>query len=148
MSHKDTHDIVGGLALAVLGGAAAFTAREYDFGDLQRMGAGFFPVVLGIVLSILGLLIAIPAFMRCGEPIRAEWKNLLFVTASILAFALTLKLIGLVLATMLSVFIALVPEKETRFQGSLLIAAGVALITYLIFSFGLGMVLPVWPWSA
>jgi uncharacterized membrane protein YkvA (DUF1232 family) len=38
-------------------------------------------------------------------------------------------------------------DNETRWKSRLMIAAGVALITYLVFALGLGMVLPTWPWS-
>lgn len=147
MSRKDTQDIIGGVALAALGVFAAVYAQRYEFGDVQRMGAGYFPVVLGIILTVLGILIALPAFFRRGDAIRGEWKNLSFVIASVVVFALTLKLLGLILATMVSVVVSLIPEQETRLKGSLLVAAGISLLTYLIFSLGLGMVLPVWPWS-
>lgn len=147
MSRKDTQDIIGGVALAALGVFAAVYAQRYEFGDVQRMGAGYFPVVLGIILTVLGILIALPAFFRRGDAIRGEWKNLFFVIASVVVFALTLKLLGLILATVVSVVVSLIPEQETRLKGSLLVAAGISLLTYLIFSLGLGMVLPVWPWS-
>jgi len=39
-------------------------------------------------------------------------------------------------------------DRQTRWKGRLFIAAGVALVTYLVFALSLGMVLPVWPWSA
>ncbi|MEZ5663031.1 MAG: tripartite tricarboxylate transporter TctB family protein [Burkholderiaceae bacterium] len=147
MSHRDTHDIIGGLVLTALGAFAAIYAQRYEFGELHRMGPGYFPVALGVVVAVLGLFIAVPAFMRRGEPIHVEWKTMLLVVASIVVFALTLKVLGLILATMLSVVISSLADKETRWKGRLLIAVGVAVITYLIFSLGLSMVLPIFPWS-
>lgn len=147
MSHRDTHDIIGGLVLTALGAFAAIYAQRYEFGELHRMGPGYFPVALGVVVAVLGLFIAVPAFMRRGEPIHVEWKTMLLVVASIVVFALTLKLLGLILATMVSVVISSLADKETRWKGRLLIAVGVAVITYLIFSLGLSMVLPIFPWS-
>ena len=47
----------GGLML-LLGVGAAMTGTGYKFGSLARMGPGFMPVVLGVVLAFLGLLIA------------------------------------------------------------------------------------------
>ncbi|MEZ5644239.1 MAG: tripartite tricarboxylate transporter TctB family protein [Burkholderiaceae bacterium] len=147
MSHRDTHDIIGGLVLTALGAFAAIYAQRYEFGELHRMGPGYFPVALGVVVAVLGLFIAVPAFMRRGEPIHVEWKTMVLVVASIVVFALTLKLLGLILATMVSVVISSLADKETRWKGRLLIAVGVAVITYLIFSLGLSMVLPIFPWS-
>lgn len=147
MSHKDTHDIIGGLVLTALGTFAAVYAQRYEFGELHRMGPGYFPVALGVVVAVLGLFIAVPAFMRRGNPIHVEWKTMGFVIASIVVFALTLKVLGLILATMLAVIVSSLADKETRWKGRLLIAVGVAFITWLVFSLGLSMVLPVFPWS-
>lgn len=147
MKSKDTRDIVGGLGLAALGLFAAYYARQYEFGDLHRMGPGYFPVALGLILAALGLLVAVPAFMRQGEPVVVLWKTFALIMVSIVVFAATLKPLGLVLATALSVIVSTLADHETRWKGRLIIAAGVALVTYLIFSLGLRMVLPVWPWS-
>lgn len=147
MKHKDMQDVLGGLALAALGTFAAVYAQRYEFGDLNRMGAGFFPVTLGALLAVLGLMIAVPAFFRSGPAINVQWKTFALVMASIVAFALTLKLLGLILATMLTVVLASLADNETRWKGRLMVAAGVALITYLVFGLGLSMVLPIWPWS-
>lgn len=147
MSNKDTQDIIGGLGLTALGVFAAVHAQTYEFGSLTRMGAGYFPVALGVILALLGLLIAIPAFFRKGQPIRVEWKTFALVMAGIVVFALTLKVLGLVLATALSVVISSLADRDTRWKGRIFLAIGVAAVTYVVFSLGLSMVLPIWPWS-
>lgn len=148
MKSRDMQDVVGGLAVTALGIFAAIYAQKYEFGDLNRMGPGYFPVALGVVLALLGLLIAVPAFMRKGDPIVVKWKTFALVLGSIVAFALTLKVLGLILATALSVMISSLADNETRWKGRILLAVGVAAITYLVFGYALGMVLPAWPWSA
>lgn len=147
MTNKDNQDIIGGLALTALGVFAAVHAQTYEFGSLTRMGAGYFPVALGVILALLGLLIAIPAFFRKGQPIQVEWKTFVLVMAGIVAFALTLKVLGLVLATALSVIISSLADHDTRWKGRIALAVGVAAVTYVVFSLGLSMVLPIWPWS-
>lgn len=147
MKTRDLHDVIGGLALCALGVFAAVYAQRYEFGDLNRMGPGYFPVALGCILSVLGLFIAIPAFFRAGEVPHVAWKTLVLVLGSIVAFALTLKVLGLILATVLAVLISSSADNEMRWKGRLLTAVGVAAITYLVFGVGLSMVLPIWPWS-
>lgn len=147
MKHKDMQDVLGGLGLSALGVFAAVHAQQYEFGDLTRMGAGYFAVTLGILLAVLGLVIAIPAFFRSGPPVTVQWKTFFLVMASLVTFALTLKVLGLIFSTVLTVLLATLADNETRWKGRLLIAAGVALVTYLVFGLGLSMVLPVWPWS-
>ncbi|MBA4264963.1 MAG: tripartite tricarboxylate transporter TctB family protein [Comamonadaceae bacterium] len=147
MKSKDMQDLVGGLAVMALGIFAAIYAQRYEFGDLNRMGPGYFPVALGVVLAVLGLLIAVPAFLRNGEKIHVEWKTFLLVLGSIVVFALTLKVLGLILATVLAVIVSSLADRETRWKGRIILAIGVAAVTYMVFGFGLGMVLPAWPWN-
>jgi Ca2+/Na+ antiporter len=148
MAQKDMRDVAGGVLLTALGAFAAWHSyQNYDIGELNRMGPGYFPLALGSILAILGVLIAIPAWFRQGEAIRVEWRTVVLVAVSIALFALTLKTLGLVVATVLAVLASSLADREIRWRGRVMVAAGVALVTYLVFSFGLGMILPVWPWS-
>jgi len=146
MKSKDTRDIIGGFSLVAMGLFAALYAQRYDLGELQEMGPGYFPTALGVLLMVLGLFIAIPAFFREGTSINIEWKSLLWVLISISVFAIALTKAGLVVATVLSVLAAAVPSKSS-WKSRLILAISLAVITYLVFLLGLGMVLPVWPWS-
>ena len=148
MSQRDTRDVIGGLGLTALGLFAAWYAHaHYELGDLQRMGPGYFPIALGLILAVLGLLVAIPAWFRRGEPITLAWKTLALVTFSIVVFAVMLKSLGIVLATIVSVLLASVADHQTTWRARVLVALGVAAMTWLVFIYGLGMVIPVWPWS-
>ena len=69
MAHRDTHDLVGGLAVAAIGAFFALYGGQYTMGTAARMGPGYFPTILGWVLAVLGLLVALPACFRSGEPI-------------------------------------------------------------------------------
>ena len=146
MTNKDYRDIVGGLALIAIGVFAAVHAERYDMGELQRMGPGYFPVALGTLLAILGVFVAVPALFRQGTAVKIEWKSLTWVFAGILAFAFLLNPLGLIFATAISIILFTLASDLT-WKVRFILAGCVALITYLIFSFGLGMVLPVWPWS-
>lgn len=146
MKSKDTRDIIGGFSLVAMGLFAALYAQRYDLGELQEMGPGYFPTALGVLLMVLGLFIAIPAFFREGTSINIEWKSLLWVLISICVFAIALTKAGLVVATILSVLAAAVPSKSS-WKSRMILAISLAVITYLVFLLGLGMVLPVWPWS-
>jgi len=146
MKHRDTHDIIGGFSLVALGIFVVIYAQQYEFGDLNRMGPGYFPVALGIIMTILGLVIGIPALFREGEKIHVDWAPLLLVVGSLAAFALTLKTLGIILATALSVVISSLAT-EMSWLSRILLSAGIAAFTYLVFIAGLNMILPTWPWS-
>lgn len=147
MKLRDIHDVIGGAAMGVIGlGFAVYGHVHYAMGTSARMGPGYFPIVLGWLLAVLGLLVALPAFWRQGTPIVVQWKNLAFSVASLLVFAALLRTGGIILAAFTASLVALVPARmrlRTRFT----VSAVVALITVLIFVVGLQMVLPTWPWS-
>jgi hypothetical protein len=142
---RNWRDIGAGATLFAVGVFASIHAQRYEFGSLHNMGPGFFPSTLGVLLVILGACIAVPACFQPGETLGVAWKPLAWVVASILVFGFALKPLGLVLATMLSVLLSTLADREVRWKSRLLIALGVALLTYLVFSLGLNMVLPLWP---
>ncbi|MFY9348387.1 MAG: tripartite tricarboxylate transporter TctB family protein [Orrella sp.] len=146
MKNRDTRDLIGGIALIAIGVFAALHARQYELGELQRMGPGYFPTALGILLAVLGVLVAVPALFREGTSIKIEWKSLLWVMVSILVFAVLLNHLGMIFTSVLAV-IASSMASDIKWKARLILSGCIAVITYLIFSFGLGMVIPVWPWS-
>jgi hypothetical protein len=146
VKNKDLQDIVGGLGLMALGLFVAYYAQRYDFGSLTRMGPGYFPVVLGLILAVLGFFIALPAFFRSGEKMRIDWGPLVFVLGSLVAFSLLLKLLGLIVTAAISAGIASMAS-AMPWRLRLMLSAGIAAITYVVFILGLSMVVPVWPWN-
>ena len=146
MTSRDIRDMVGGLLLIALGLFAAFYGERYELGSLQRMGPGYFPVALGVILAILGVFVFVPALFRQGTKIQIQWKSLVWVIISLLIFALLLDVLGLLITCVLTVIAASMPSDLT-WKPKVILGVCVALITYGIFSFGLGMLMPVWPWS-
>lgn len=144
---RDIHDIVGGLLMAAAGLFFALYGGQYDMGTSARMGPGYFPVVLGWTLTVLGILVALPAWWRQGSAIVVQWGNLFWCVAAIALFAISLYPLGVVVASFLAALISLVPSAEMGLRTRLTVCATVALLTTLIFPIGLQMVLPIWPWS-
>lgn len=146
---RDYQDIIGGGLLVGLGVFCAIYAyNEYDMGTMSRMGPGFFPTWLGILLAIIGVLIILPALARAGtEGMKIEWRTAFLVLASIIAFAVTLRTLGLVVATMVTVIVGSMADRDTTWRLRLIMAVIITIFTVLIFQVGLGMVLPLWWWD-
>ena len=147
MHKRDFTDIIGGLFLLALGLFFAIYAQRYSFGTLNRMGPGFFPIVLGVIVGLLGLLIAVPAWFRGGNSPEVNWKTMSIVIGSVVLFGATLQSVGLMLASMITVVVASLADNDITWRTRAYMALGVAPIIYVIFIFGLGMIIPVWPWS-
>lgn len=143
---RDWPDFFGGAILAAIGaGVAVWAALHYDMGTLRRMGPGFFPVVLGVVLSGLGLVVALPALGRSAVAPKIETSSAVAVLAAILIFAFGLSRLGLAGATMVTVLVATIPAPRKGWIWRIVLATAVTAITVLVFSFGLRMTLPLWP---
>ncbi|WP_066271849.1 tripartite tricarboxylate transporter TctB family protein [Hydrogenophaga palleronii] len=143
---RDLHDLVGGLLMTAAGLFFALYGRAYDFGDTARMGPGYFPVALGWLLAVLGLMVAVPAWWRRGNAISVQWGNLFWCSLSLIVFALGLRFLGVALATFVAALLSLVPS-SMNLRTRLTVCVVVSILTVAIFPFGLQMILPIWPWS-
>ncbi len=124
----------------------ALYGSRYDFGTTARMGPGYFPVVLGWILAGFGLLVAVPAWWRRGTRIQLDASSLFWCVLSMLLFAFTLNLLGVVIASFFTALLSLTPS-TLGWRTRVMVSAVVALLTTLIFPIGLQMILPIWPWS-
>ncbi|KQP22646.1 tripartite tricarboxylate transporter TctB family protein [Pseudorhodoferax sp. Leaf267] len=143
---RDIHDLIGGLLMMAAGLFFAVYGTRYSFGSTARMGPGYFPVVLGGTLAVLGLLVALPAWWRQGAGVTVQWRNLVWCIGSLLLFAWTLQPLGVIAASFLAGLLALVPS-AMALRTRLTVCAVVAVLTTLIFPMALQMQLPIWPWN-
>ena len=86
-------DMKSGLFFAVVGVFAVWRGLDYDMGTAARMGPGYFPVVLGGVLALLGLAILGRGLLEPGEEEpqdRFEVKSFVLITLAVVGFAAAL----------------------------------------------------------
>lgn len=147
MTNIDLRDTIAGLLLIAMGVSVAMLSRNYGLGQLQNMGAGYFPFILGIILGILGVFVLLPALFRAGTAIHIDYRGMIAVLLSVVTFAALLEPAGLVVTILATTFFSTIPG-NLSWKGKLTLGISVALITSVIFVYGLGMTIPVWPWSA
>jgi len=145
MSNRDLGDILGGFLMIAIGLFAMYYAQRYNFGTMRQMGPGFFPVVLGGVLTVLGALIVLPALRRPGQPLVFNLRTLVLILGAVVVFGALLRPMGLPIATMAAVLLASMAERGFPWLGRLALALVVAVGVVVIFRLGLGMNVPVWP---
>ena len=143
-------DRVSGVVLLVLGLAIVLQGLEYRMGALTRMGAGFVPVVLGILLAFVGVAIFVtaePGDFGTAKSMPTEWRGWLCVLGGVFAFVILGQHGGLVPATFISVFIAAMGDRGNSVRNSALLSAGITIVGALIFVYGLGMTFPLFTWG-
>ncbi len=144
----DWTDVIGGVLLLGFGlwfWAHAF--ESYNFGALRRMGPGYFPAVLGILVAAFGLLILLPALFRKGELPRPAWRPMVTITVAGLAFAMMIEPLGLVPATLTLVVIAALAEPSPPLLRTAILAVSLSVMAVLVFAEGLGIPTPAFRWS-
>ena len=147
MYSKDIKDMIGGGVLILLGSSVAiYCMAALDLGTLSQMGPGLFPAALGVILALLGSAVVIPALFRQGERLSVEARPFAFVCAAILAFALTVRVFGLIPSTILLTLIASRADTAFSLRHALILGVVLAAGNALVFHVGLGLQLPLLAW--
>ncbi|MDG5973779.1 hypothetical protein H010_00860 [Hydrogenophaga taeniospiralis CCUG 15921] len=157
MALASQKDFFSGLMFTAVGGAFAWGATTYEVGEGARMGPGYFPLMLGILLVILGIIVTFNSF-KAGPPggdrIGAfAWRPLGFVLGANLAFgallvglpALGIPAMGFIVSIYALVLIASMARKGSSLKESLILATLLAIGSYGAFVYLLNLQFPVWP---
>lgn len=145
---QNHRDFWAGVMFLAIGVAFAVFAQQYDLGTPARMGPGFFPTMLGVLLALLGLAILLRSFGGVGEIVRVGavgWRPLLLILLSVLVFALALPRLGIVVAIGLLVGISALAAHDFRWKETLISIVVLLTVSWLVFVEGLDLQFPVWP---
>ena len=144
-------EAVSGLMLLTLGALVAWQASAYELGSLRHMGPGFFPLTLGIILSLLGGLTL--ANGRATEPDAAdvgavpEWRGWACICAGLAAFAGFGAYGGLIPGTFACVFISALGDRRNSWKTALALAACMSVIAGIVFYRLLHVQFPLFQWG-
>ncbi|MGQ9694921.1 MAG: tripartite tricarboxylate transporter TctB family protein [Thermodesulfobacteriota bacterium] len=133
-------DFWGGIMLIMIGTGAVFIARDYHFGSVLHMGPGFFPTMLGIILTSFGLTIMIKGLMK-GEKVRGvvSLRALIILLLSLILFGFLVERVGFVPALGALVFCSAYASKEFKFLEVFLLIGALILLSISLFIWGLGL---------
>ena len=123
-------------------------ALSYPAGSVARMGPGYFPRLLAIVLAAIGVAVMFGAMRPTAERERLRrWdvKGLAWVTGSVVLFALLLFPLGLAGALFVLIVVSSKASPEFTWKGTLANAAILIALCLIVFVYGLGLQFPVWP---
>jgi len=157
MKIKSQKDFFAGLMFLVMGIAFAWGATSYTVGEGARMGPGYFPLMLGILLAVIGLFVVFEALVvetEDGERVGAiAWKPLFFIILSNLVFGVLLgglpkigiPAMGLIVGIFALTFVAALAGEEFKAREVAILAVVLAIGCYLAFIVLLNLQFPVWP---
>jgi len=146
MKIRNPKDFYSGLVFIFFGLLAVIISRDYPLGSAMRMGPGYFPAILGGLLTLMGLTIASRALLLSGDGIKAmAFRPLIMVLVSVVAFALLIRPLGLILATLALVVVSSLGGLEFRVREVLLLYVMLAALAVCLFVYSVGLPIKVWP---
>lgn len=154
-----TKDHSGGVLLIAAGAAVVIAGVGYGMGSLRQMGSGFFPVVLGVLMALVGVALLATA-PRAADAATAEpppetahlagpvvqWRGWGCILGGVLAFVVLGEHGGLVPASFAAVFIAALGDRGNSVRAAAALAALMTALGVLVFHYGLHLLLPLFAW--
>ena len=149
MKIKSQRDFVSGLMFVLVGAGFAIGAMNYSMGTSARPGAGYFPLILSVIMAILGAIVLFKSLMiesANGDPIGSiAWKPLLIIVAAIVVFGLTLDRLGMILTVPILIIISSFAGDEFRWRGVIISSIVLTFFSWAVFVYGLKLTIPIWP---
>ena len=154
---KSQKDFFSGLMFTVVGAAFAYGATGYSLGTGARMGPGYFPLLLGVILAILGAVIMFKALVvetRGGDKIgKWAWKPLVLIIAANVLFgvmigglpSIGLRPMGLIAGIFALVIVASLAGDTFNIKEVLIVSVILSIGSYAAFILLLKLQFPVWP---
>lgn len=148
MQLRNHHDLWSGVMFAGFGVLFIILSQQYQMGTSAKMGPGYFPTMLGILCTIMGVLIGIHAFSKSAHHARVAkvgWRELIVVLFSVGLFAALLPQLGIIVALITLVLVASTASHEYSFRDSCIAAVVLLVMSYFVFVKGLELQFPLLP---
>lgn len=131
-----------------LGTGFALHATQYSMGTAARMGPGYFPFWLGVVLALVGAIVLLGSLSRRAAQTtitRFDFRIVALVVGSVALYGFALQSLGLYLSVFLLVIVSSVASHEFNWKVAVANGLFLVLFSYLAFIRGLGLIFPLWP---
>ena len=145
--HKD---VLGGTLMFGVGCAVAVHSTSLEIGTLSDMGPGYFPLVLGVMLALVGIAITVKGHMSIVQEKQKhppEWKAWLLICLGIISFVILSNYLGLFAATFAIVFISALADRNNSWRSATLLALAMVPVSIIVFSWALQLQLPLFKWG-
>jgi hypothetical protein len=139
-------DFWSGIMFIAFAAVAMLTARGYSLGSAGRMGPGYFPMLLGGALGVLGLILVARSLVVEGETIgRLRLLPLLVIALGVCLFGLAIERLGLLIALIAATGVTAFASRDSRPLEVAALAFVLAVFSVAVFVLALRLPLPIWP---
>lgn len=157
MNIKSQKDFYSGVLFILVGIGFTWGATRYEVGASSSMGPGYFPLMLGVLIAVLGIIITVKALViKTGDGDKIgpwAWKPLAYILGANLAFgvllgglpSIKLPAAGLIVGIYILTLIASLASNAFKIRQTMIVATILAVGSYLAFIVLLKSNIPVWP---
>jgi hypothetical protein len=149
MKIQITKDFLSGALFGVIGLGTIILAQSYKLGTPGNMGPGYFPIILGVIMTLIGVTMLVRSTLKPEMSDHvASWeiRPLIFILASVLLFSLLIDSAGLIVAVIVLVLSSRLGGSEGSLLELVLMVVVLTLIAVGIFVYGLNIPLKLRPW--
>jgi len=146
MTIRAPKDFWSGVMFCAFAVVAVLAARGYSLGSAGKMGPGYFPLLLGGLLGVLGVILIGRSLVLDGEPVpRFHLLPLAVIAVAVALFGLMIEPVGLVVSLALLVVLSAWAGPQFRLTETAALAAALIVFSIGVFVYALGLSLNVWP---
>ena len=145
---RNQKDFGAGCIYVLAGLGFSIGALGYRVGDAARMGPGWFPLWIGVLLVLIGLLIAASSLKpsATAEKIkRPEFASIAWILGAVVLFGVLLQPAGLVLSLVALVVVSSMASHEFTWRAALLNAVVLCAFSVGVFIKGINLQIGLWP---
>jgi hypothetical protein len=146
VSIRAPKDFWAGVMFLAFAAVALYVSRTYSLGTAVRMGPGYFPMLLGGVLAVIGAILVVRSLVIAGDPIgHMRVLPLVLVAVAAVLFGVLLPRLGLVVTLPVVIVVAALASVQSRRWEVLLLSVLLTVFSALVFVYGLRLPIPLWP---
>ena len=141
---RNPRDFWSGVVFAATGTAAVLLVRDSAMGTATRMGPGYFPTVLGVLLALLGVVLVVRGVSTSGGLLQGlAVRPLVLVLGATVVFGLTVRGVGLVVALIALVLMSAAASRLVLWRSTVILAIVLAAFSAVAFVKVLGLPIPL-----
>ena len=139
-------DFWSGVMFCGFAAVGILAARGYSLGTAGKMGPGYFPLMLGGVLAVLGGILIARSVVLDGEPLpRIHVVPLTVIALAVCLFGLLIEPLGLVVALAVLTVLSAWAGPQFRLTETVALTAVLTAFSIGVFVYALGLPLAIWP---
>jgi hypothetical protein len=143
---KSPRDAGGAVLLLIVAALLLIGQQSLPRGTAVNMGAGYVPHILGWGIMLIAVLLAARAIRISGPSLNPiPWRPLVTILGSFFVFAILIERVGLAAAAMTTILTAAAATAGFQWKSNLLLALTLTAFSIIVFKFGLGIAVGVWP---